>query len=116
MCFRGITAAKKAWNREKLDKVLESVLNEVMEDPEDMEHGVDVLEFFHNRFNEFIDAFPDIDVETMDYMLRSPWYELVTDRVMTFDEIPTYMRYLMISRTSYGVKGEYGICVKGRTV
>jgi hypothetical protein len=109
MCFRGITAAKKVWDREKFDKVLESVLNEVMNNPEDMEYGVDVIEFFHNRFNTFLDAYPDIDLEMMDYVLRTPWVELDLVSVMIFDEIPTYMRYLMVPKTSYGVKSALGV-------
>jgi hypothetical protein len=35
--------------------------------------------------------------------------EIVIDKLMIYYDIPTYMMYLMVSKTSYGVKGALGL-------
>lgn len=109
MCFKGILEVKKVWNRERREKVLENAVNEILDDPEDFEYGVDMMGFLHERFNTLVEAYPDIDDETLDYVLRTPWLEIVIDKFMIYYDIPTYMMYLMVSKTSYGVKGALGL-------
>ena len=107
MCFRGVVGAKRAWDLEKRESLLEAVVEELFNDIEDYgdyEYGVDVLEIIYDRFNSITDTFPYIDEETLDFVLRNPWINIQEKRVLEYHDIPTYMKYLMVSKTAYGVK------------
>ena len=104
MCFAGVRHAKREWDLERREKILESVVDEILNDPEDLVYGVDMLEFMYDRFNAVIRYYPSIDDWTLDYILRHPWIYVDVERVRIFHEVPTYMEYIMISKTSYGVK------------
>lgn len=111
MCFRGVIDAKKVWNREKRERLLEDVVEELfldMEDYDDYEYGVDMLEIMYDRFNTIIETFPYIDEDTFWFILQNPWITIDEQKVYGFHEVPTYMRYLMVSKTAYGVKRTLG--------
>lgn len=97
MCFAGVRHAKREWDLERREKVLESVVEELMEEDPDLE----LLEFMYDRFNTIVRYYPSIDDETLDYVLRNPWIYVDVERVWIFHEVPTYS---MVSKTSYGVK------------
>ena len=100
MCFTGVRHAKREWDLERRENVLDSVIDELMEVDPDLE----LLEFMYERFNTVVKFYPGIDYRTLDYVLRNPWVEIDLERVLVYDEFPTYMKYLMIPKTSYGVK------------
>ena len=104
MCFKGVRCAKREWEREKREGILASVLEELLDDPEDFEYGVDIMGFMYERYNTLMENYPGIDGDTLDYVLRNPWVDIEVDRVLEYHEVPTYMRYLMVSKTSWGVK------------
>ena len=104
MCFRGGRCAKKEWDQEKREGILAAVVEELLHDPEDFEYGVDIVGFIHERYNTLMENYPGIDGDTLDYVLRNPWVDIEMERVMMFHEIPTYMKYLMVPKTSYGVQ------------
>jgi hypothetical protein len=104
MCFAGVRHVKREWDTERREKVLESVVDEILSDPEDLVYGVDMLEFVYDRFNALLRNYPSIDDETLDYVLHHPWLDIEPERVLEYHDVPTYMRYLMVSKTSWGVK------------
>lgn len=106
MCFKGVLEAKKAWDCEKREKVLEEVVEELFEELEEHEYGVYILEFVHERYNTLLRDYPWIDNESLRFVLQSPWIQLVTQVDRVYDEFPTYTRYLMVPKTSYGVRSK----------
>lgn len=111
MCFRGVTCAKKAWDNDKREKILEDVIEELfedMEDYDDYEYGVDMLEIMYDRYNTILDTFPCIYDESLEFILRNPWICIDDVKDEVFHEVPTYMRYLMVPKTAYGVKRTLG--------
>ena len=107
MCFRGITDVKKVWEQEKREKILEDVIEELLYDIdeyEEHEYGVCIMNIIYTKYNNLINAFPYIDDKTLDFIIRNPWIEVDKIKKCVFYEVPTYMRYLMVPKTSYGVK------------
>ena len=104
MCFRGLREVKRGWDDERREGVLEEFVEYVMEDMEECEYMVDVLEYVYERYNTLVRMYPGIDHEILWYVLRSPYFRLDVRRVWVEDEFPTYMRYLMVPKTAYGVR------------
>lgn len=112
MCFRGVVEAKRSWEREKKDAVLAEVLEELMEDIEeegDFEYAVDMLGIVHERYNKIMEDYPDTDDETLSYILRAPWVNIVDPEcIWPPQDVPTHERNLMVSKTAYGFKRPLG--------
>lgn len=114
MCFKGVVEAKRSWEREKKDAVLAEVLEELMEDIEeegDFEYAVDMLGIVHERYNKIMEDYPDTDDETLSYILRAPWVNIIepgSRHVKILRDIPTYLDHLMVSKTAYGFKRPLG--------
>ena len=107
MCFRGITKIKKIWDDEKREKILEGIIEELLghiEDYEEYEYGVDMLEIMYDRYNLMMENFPEINDESFEFILNNTWIGLNNFQEKIYYEVPTFMRYLMIPKTSYGVK------------
>jgi hypothetical protein len=107
MCFRGVSGLKREWEREKREGILESVVENLLGDMEggdDYEYGMDMLALVYDRYNKMVDEYPWIDVETLEYVLLTPWIDIDGPRIREYHDVPTYMRYLMVSKTSWGVK------------
>lgn len=102
MCFRGFRESKDRWDRERREGVLESFIEELMEDT--CEYMMDVLAFVYDRYNTLVRYYPTIGDELLAFVLRSPYFMIHVRRLRVSDEFPTYMRYLMVPKTSYGVK------------
>tara|TARA_Y100000389_G_scaffold198039_1_gene233827 strand:+ start:3831 stop:4100 length:270 start_codon:yes stop_codon:yes gene_type:complete len=75
-----------------------------MDDMEESEYLMDVLEFVYERYNLLIEMYPRVGHELVWYILRDPCFRFDVKRVWVDDEFPTYMRYLMVPKTSYGVR------------
>ena len=106
MCFRGVTHAKKVWDCEKREQVLEEVIEELfgeMDEADDYEYYVEMMSVVYERFNKVLEEFPAIDSEMLDFVLRVPWIDLNVSIERGFYEFPTYTRYIMVSKTAYGV-------------
>ena len=100
MCFAGVRHAKREWDTERREKILESVVEDLL----DLVYDVDMLEFMYYRFNMIVRCYPHIDDWTLDYILRHPWIYVDVDRVHVYYEPPTYLATLMVSKTAYGLK------------
>ena len=103
MCFRGMRDVTREWDMERREGVLEEFVEYLMEDLEDSEYLMDVLKFVYERYNTLVMVCPDIDHEMVGFILRSPYFKLDVRRVRVHDEVPTYMKYLMVPKTSWGV-------------
>lgn len=106
MCFRGVMRAKKVWDRENREHVLAEVIEELLfeiDEAEYHEYGVDMIGDVYDRFNKVLEEFPTIDNELLDVILRMPWIDFNIKNEHGFYEFPTYTRYLMVPKTSYGV-------------
>ena len=107
--FQGCAVGEEGvWEREKREAILECVVEEMLDDPEDFAYGVDMLEFMHERYNTLMEDYPGIDGDTLEYVLSNPWLDISVERVSGYHDVPTYMRYLMVSKTSWGVKRARG--------
>ena len=107
MCFRGVLDAKRKWEDEKRESILERVVEDLMgdmEDDDDFECGIDMLALVYDRYRRLVVEYPWINCDTLEYVLLCPWIDLDGPRVREYHDIPTYLRYLMVSKTSYGVK------------
>lgn len=106
MCFRGLMQTKKAWDREKRENILSAVIEDLLweiDEDEHHEYGVCMLGIVYDRFNKVLEEFPTIDDEVLNFLLRVPWLDLNTKTNYESYEFPTYTRYLMVPKTSYGV-------------
>ena len=103
MCFRGMRESKYNWDMERREGVLEEIVEYLMEDLGDSEYLMDVLEFVYDRYNTLVRVCPGIDHGLLGYILRSPYFSIDVRRVRIEDDVPTYMRYLMVPKTAWGV-------------
>ena len=103
MRFHGMLGYKKGWDSEMREKVLESFVEYLLEDLANSEYLLDVLNFVHSRYNTLIKICPDIDPDLLGVILRNPYFKLNVKRIRIHDDIPTYMNYLLVPKTAYGV-------------
>jgi hypothetical protein len=101
MCFRGFRDLKERWDVERREGVLEEFVDELM--GVECEYMMDVLAFVYDRYNTLVRYYPRIGDELLAFVLRSPYFRIHVRRLKVSDEFPTYMRYLMVPKTSYGV-------------
>ena len=104
MCFRGMRELKYTWDVERREGVLTDIVEYLMEDLGDSEYMMDVLKFVYERYNMVLRVCPWVDHGLMEYILRSPFLNLDVRRLRVEDEVPTYVRYLMVPKTAWGVK------------
>ena len=103
MCFHGMRDIKNIWDEERREGVLEEFVEYLMEDLGESEYLMDVLEFVYERYNTLVGVCPWIDHELLGFILRSPYFKIDVKRVRIEDDVPTYMRYLMVPKTAWGV-------------
>jgi len=103
MCFRGMRDIKNTWDEERREGVLEEFVEYLMEDLGESEYLMDVLEFVYERYNTLVRVCPWIDHELLGFILGSPHFKIDVKRVRIEDDVPTYMRYLMVPKTAWGV-------------
>ncbi len=107
MCFRGMRSLVGNWDHERREMVLEECVERLMVDDdlvEDSDFLMGILKFVYDRYNMLISVCPDIDHNMIEFMLLSPELKLDVRRVRVYDEVPTYMMYLMVPKTAYGVR------------
>lgn len=104
MCFRGFRESKIRWDMERREGILEEFVSFLMDDLGGSEYLMDVLEFVHERFNTVVRVYPDIDDELLAFIIRAPCFRLDVRRISVEYDVPTYMRYLMVPKTAYGVR------------
>lgn len=103
MCFRGMRDIKNTWDVERREGVLEEFVEYVMGDEGEIEYLMDVLKFVYDRYNTLMRVCPGIDHEFLGFILGSPHFKIDVKRVRIEDDVPTYMRYLMVPKTAWGV-------------
>jgi hypothetical protein len=103
MCFHGMRDTKRIWDEERREGVLEEFVNYLMMDLGHSEYMMDVLEFVYDRYNTLTRVCPDIDHDILGIILRNPYFKIDVRRVPIEDDVPTYMRHLMIPKTAWGV-------------
>jgi len=103
MCFRGMRDIKNTWDVERREGVLEEFVEYVMGDEGEIEYLMDVLKFVYDRYNTLVRVCPGIDHEFLGFILGSPHFKIDVKRVRIEDDVPTYMRYLMVPKTAWGV-------------
>lgn len=101
MCFRGMRGVKQEWEDEMREGVLHDFIDFLIEDLGNSEYGMDVLSFVYERYNTLLKICPEIDEGTLAYILRAPYFTIKLKRMGW--EVPTYMRYLMVPKTAWGV-------------
>jgi hypothetical protein len=94
---------KHGWNLEMREDVLETFVEYLLDDLADSEYLLDVLEFVHSIYNTLIKVCPDIDPDLLGVILRNPYFKINVRIIKIHDDIPTYMKYLMVPKTAYGV-------------
>lgn len=104
MCFRGIREMRRLWDDEMREKVLEEFVEILIEGLEESEYLLEALKYVYDRYNTLIESFPDISYILVGYILRSPHIKFDVRTIRIMNDIPTYMKNLMIPKTSYGVK------------
>lgn len=103
MCFRGMRELRDAWDAERREGILHAVIEEVIEWC-DSEYLLYTVMFLQERYNTIVNLYPMVDDDLLDFVLRYPSIQINTRRDWVVHDVPTYMRYLMIPKTSYGVK------------
>ena len=104
MCFHGMRETKSKWDEERREGVLEEFVEYLMGGLGYSEYLVDVLEFVYERYNTVTRVFPGIDHELLGFILRNPYFRLDVRRVRVEDDVPTYVRNLMVPKTAWGLR------------
>jgi hypothetical protein len=99
---------KNMWDDERREEVLHEFVEYLMEDLGHSEYIMDVLEFVYDRYNTLMRVCPDIDHEFLGFVLRNPYFKFDVRRIKVEDDVPTYMRNLMVSNTAWGVMHSRG--------
>lgn len=109
MCFRGITALKKKWYKEKQEQTYETlvtcIFDELMEKYSDI--VLRCLEVVQNRYKYMTLKYPNISCEVLDLVMRMVWinidYLLNIPQGIVYEPY-TYHKYILVSKTEYGIK------------
>lgn len=104
MCFHGMRSAISQWDAERREEVLHEFVSYLMEDLGHSEYLMDVLEFVYDRYNTLIRVCPGIDHEFLGFVLRNPYFKIDVRRVPIQDDVPTYVRNLMVPKTAWGLR------------
>jgi len=99
--MRGIISK---WDAERREGVLYEFVEYLMGGLGYSEYLVDVLEFVYERYNMVTRVCPGIDHELLGFILRNPYFRLDVRRVPIQDDVPTYMRNLMVPKTAWGLR------------
>lgn len=110
MCFKGITKKKKQWYQEKRQETYENLVNhmfnELMEDYSDI--VLQCLAAIQYRYRYSIYKYPTISCDRLDLVMRMVWvdidYMMNTHQDIIFYEPWTYQKYILVSKTEYGIK------------
>jgi len=103
MCFFGMRELKRAWDDEMREDVLTYVVESVFKELEP-NIVLGALKYVYERYNTLMEMYPDTRHEIIGFILMSPHIKFDAIVIRVMDDIPTYMKNLMIPKTSYGVK------------
>jgi hypothetical protein len=110
ICFKGITQMKRLWDRRAKDVLFADLIDELADDlhtTDDITLFADCLCFMQERFNYIMSKYAYVDLDTFHCLIRFTWigvdFMMNAPRIM-FYEYATFMKYLFISNTGYGVK------------
>ena len=109
LCFKGFTKLKKKWFREKQEHVYLDLITQMTD--ELREEYIDVMlmciTVVQNRFEYVMCKYPDISCEELSFVLRVTWVDvdvLMNETSSVIYEPKTFMRYIFVNSTEYGVK------------
>lgn len=109
LCFKGFTKLKKKWFREKQEQVYLDLITQMTN--ELREEYLDVMlmciTVVQNRFEYVMSKYPEISCEELSFVLRVTWIDvdvLMNDTSSVIYEPKTFMRYIFVNGTEYGVK------------
>jgi hypothetical protein len=109
LCFKGFTKLKKKWFREKQEQVYLDLITQMTD--ELREEYLDVMlmciTVVQNRFEYVMSKYPEISCEELSFVLRVTWIDvdvLMNDTSSIIYEPKTFMRYIFVNGTEYGVK------------
>jgi len=110
-CFPGIRKRKKEWDREKREVVYTNLIDEIVHELMDVYGDLVLLciAFVQKRYTFMMRTYPRVSCDDLDFILRTVWIHLKQPG-FGVHEVSTYTRYLMVSKTEYGVRTKKNVC------
>jgi hypothetical protein len=108
ICFHGIVETKKVWENEKRQAVYTDLVNQIFNELT-YEYGELILHciaFVQKRYTFMMRTYPWVSCDDLDYILRTVWIDLKPPGFDVY-EPPTFLKYLMVSKSAYGIKIVY---------
>jgi hypothetical protein len=109
---------KGIWDTQRKYTIFTNLVDEIfydLHDTDDMCFFVHCLGIIQDRFNYMISKYDDLDSASFEWVLRLTWFSvdfIMNETRKRIYEHPTFVDYLLVNDTRYGIKNKGHIHTK----